>query len=109
MKSLDNEFTRYVILLSHVPGQTRTEELIRAHVAHLEKLDEKGQLILAGPFMDAKGGMVIIKATSYDEAKTIAESDPFIKSGAETFELRTWELSCRKNNHIGMGSLNETR
>ena len=97
-------FTRYVILLSHIPGKVRSEELVRAHVAHLEKLDSKGQLVLCGPFSDCNGGMVIIKASSYDEAKQIAESDPFIKSGTETYELRTLELSCKENNHMGMGS-----
>ena len=99
-----DEFTRYVYLLSHIPGKTRSEELIRAHVAHLELLDEKGQLILCGPFSDYNGGMVIIRASSYDEAKEIAESDPFVKSGAETYELRTLELSCKENNHMGMGN-----
>ncbi|MBU1936621.1 hypothetical protein KKG05_04415 [bacterium] len=97
-------FTRYVILLSHVPGTNLSRELVRAHVVHLEKLEEKGQLVLCGPFSDYKGGMIIIKAASYDEAKQIAESDPFVKSNAETYELRTLKLSCKENNHIGMGS-----
>ena len=99
-----NEFTRYVYMLSHIPGRTRSEDLVREHVAHLELLDEKGKLVLCGPFSDYNGGMVIINASSYEEAQQIAESDPFIKSGAETFELRTLELSCKENNHMGMGS-----
>ena len=104
MAENNNKFIRYVILLSHIPGKNRTEELIRAHVAHLERLEAKGQLVLCGPFQDHKGGMVVVKASSYDNAKTIAQSDPFIESGAETYELRTLELSCKENNHMGMGS-----
>ncbi len=98
------EFTRYVILLSHVPGVDLPRELVRAHVMYLERLDEKGQLVLCGPFSDYKGGMIIIKADSYDEAQQIAEADPFVKSNAETYELRTLKLSCKENNHMGMGS-----
>ncbi|MBA9087426.1 uncharacterized protein YciI [Fontibacillus solani] len=97
------EDIRYVILLSVVPGQKMTEELIRAHVQHLKQLDLEGKLELCGPFSDYRGGMVIIKASSYEEAKKIAESDPYIVSGVETYELRTWELSCEANNHMGMG------
>lgn len=102
MNRSDNDWIRYVILLSHT-GKKITEELIRSHVAHLKELDKKGKLILCGPFLNYKGGMVIIKATSYDEAKEIAESDPFVKKGVESYELRTLELSCKENKHLGMG------
>ncbi|MMZ59010.1 YciI-like protein [compost metagenome] len=98
-----DEDIRYVILLSVVPGKKMTEELIRAHVRHLKQLDLEGKLELCGPFSDYRGGMVIIKASSYEEAKNIAESDPYIVAGVETYELRTWELSCEANNHMGMG------
>lgn len=97
------EDIRYVILLSVVPGAEMTDDLIRAHVGHLKELDRQGRLVLCGPFTDYRGGMVIIKAASYEEAKAVAESDPYVKAGVETYELRTWELSCESNNHMGMG------
>ncbi|MNI93028.1 YciI-like protein [compost metagenome] len=80
-----------------------TEELIRAHVQHLKQLDREGKLVLCGPFTNYRGGMVIIKASSYEEAQKIAESDPYIIADVETYELRIWELSCEANNHMGMG------
>lgn len=98
----EDKWIRYVILLSH-SGKKITEELIRSHVAHLKELDRKGQLVLCGPFLDYKGGMVIIKASSYDEAKEIAESDPFVKESVEKYEIRALEVSCEENNHLGMG------
>ena len=51
---------------------------MRRHVAHLKQLERKGQLVLCGPFQDHKGGMVIVSVGSLDEAKAIAESDPFV-------------------------------
>lgn len=97
-----NKFIRYVILLTKT-GRSITEELIRAHVTHLKELDKKGQLVLCGPFLDYNGGMVIIKVTSFDEAKAIAESDPFVKESVESYKLRTLELSCKENNQLGIG------
>ncbi|MNW54072.1 YciI-like protein [compost metagenome] len=97
------EDIRYVILLSLASGREMTEELIRAHVQHLKQLDREGKLVLCGPFTNYRGGMVIIKASSYEEAQKIAESDPYIIAGVETYELRIWELSCEANNHMGMG------
>ncbi|MEK4509272.1 YciI family protein [Paenibacillus sp. FSL K6-2524] len=99
----NEEDLRYVILLSKVPGKEMTEELIRAHVQHLKQLDGQGKLELCGPFIGYRGGMVIIKADSFEEAKQIAEADPYVRAGVETYELRTWELSCEANNHMGMG------
>ena len=97
------KYTRYVYLLTHNPGLVKDMPLIKAHVAHLKMLDESHQLELCGPFTDFDGGMVILKNVNRDEAKTIAENDPFVVSGVESYELRTWELSCEENNHMGMG------
>lgn len=102
MNMNNDKFIRYVVLLSKT-GNNIPEELIKAHVAYLKELDVKGQLVLCGPFLDYKGGIVIIKAASYDEAKEIAESDPFVKKGVESYGLRTLQLSCKENKHLGMG------
>lgn len=102
MRTTAPEFIRYVILLSHA-DVPMTEPVIRAHVAHLKRLDQQGKLVMCGPFNDHKGGMVIVKAESLEEAKEIAEADPFVRQGVESYELRTWELSCEENNHLGMG------
>ncbi len=95
-------WTRYVIALSRT-DKPMTEALVRKHVAYLKQLDSQGRLVLCGPFQDHKGGMVIVRADSPEEAKAIAETDPFVREGAETCEVRAWELSCAENNHMGMG------
>ena len=72
-------------------------------MAHLKRLEDRGQLELCGPFPDHDGGMVVLRGVSEEEARAIAEADPFVASGAETFELRKLEVSCRDNKHLGMG------
>ncbi len=95
------DYIRYVILLSRVAEVT--EDLIKAHVNHLKDLEAKGNLVLCGPFLDYPGGIIIIKAESLTAAKAIAERDPFVSAGVQTYELRTMEVSSRDNNHLGMG------
>lgn len=97
----NREFTRFVILLTK-STQPFSEPLVRRHVKYLKELDREKRLVLCGPFVDHKGGMVIIKAGSMEEARKIAASDPFVLEGAETFEIRTWLLSCEENHHLGM-------
>jgi flavin reductase (DIM6/NTAB) family NADH-FMN oxidoreductase RutF/uncharacterized protein YciI len=97
-----DQWIRYVITLSRT-DMPMTEALVRRHVAHLQELDRLGRLVLCGPFKDHLGGMLIVRAGSLEEARDIAEADPFVREGAETFALREWELSCEENNHMGMG------
>lgn len=63
----------YVILLSPTNQDRRDMEIIRGHVKHLQELDRKGQLVLCGPFSDCPGGMVIVRASSREEAVLLAE------------------------------------
>lgn len=75
-------------------------ELVKAHVSHLKLLDQAGKLLLCGPFTDYPGGMVIFRAGTIDEAKLIADSDPFIASGFKSYELRTLELANADNDYL---------
>ena len=105
MEDWTNErFRRYVITLVRDPEVRRDDSVVRAHVAFLRELDAQGKLELAGPFEDGRGGMYILRVGSDQEARTIAESDPFVQTGlSKSFEARAWILSCEENNHQGMG------
>lgn len=94
---------RFAYFLSLARPERFDEALIRAHVAHLKDLEERGLLELCGPFPEHRGGMVILRGVTEAEARAIAAGDPFVTSGAETCEVRRLEVSCRENRHLGMG------
>ncbi|MGZ3687479.1 MAG: YciI family protein [Bdellovibrionota bacterium] len=94
-----DSFTRFVIVLHKVKDASK--ETIQRHIEHLAKLDQSGALILCGPFTDHPSGMVIVKAKSKDKATEIAQSDPFVREGVRTFEMRTWLIACRENGYLG--------
>lgn len=50
-----------------------------AHLQRLEALELKKKLILAGPFGDPSGSLIIFEAESLDEARLWAEGDPYIR------------------------------
>lgn len=95
-----DEYLLYVIILTKNPDQPFTNEVIRAHVEHIKTLDRSGKLVLCGPFLDWAGGMVVIRAGSVEEARAVAEADPFIQGGFETYEVRTLHRGCRENNYL---------
>ena len=94
---------RFVVLLHAVPGTARGEPLIRRHVAFLKTLEARGELDLAGPFVDGEGGMLVLKVEYPEQAEEIVGRDPFVLEGVARPEIRAWRLSNEDNNHLGMG------
>ncbi|BAD40633.1 YciI family protein [Symbiobacterium thermophilum] len=85
--------TCYMIRLTRRPGCVITDELMRAHRAHLKRLAEQGRLVLCGPFADRTGGMTVIRAASLAEAEAVAAADPLVASGMEDCEIREWIIT----------------
>ncbi|WP_139491198.1 YciI family protein [Brevibacillus dissolubilis] len=79
----------YVAMLPIIDQElnTRTRP---AHLAYINELFLEGKVVMAGPFTDKLGGMVIYKADSMEEAKALAEKDPAVTEGARTVEVREW-------------------
>ncbi|GAA0322399.1 hypothetical protein GCM10008967_11110 [Bacillus carboniphilus] len=62
------------------------------HLEYLENLKEQGKVFLKGPFTDGSGGLVIYEADSFEEAKELAENDPYVKLGVRRLDLREWKI-----------------
>ncbi|SDP20081.1 hypothetical protein SAMN04487897_14613 [Paenibacillus sp. yr247] len=79
----------YVALLPIVDADksARTQP---AHLAYINRLYLEGNVVMAGPFADGLSGMVLYRADSEEEARRLAEHDPFVLEGARTLELRAW-------------------
>ena len=87
----------YIYLMSN--QKNLNLEIVKKHVDHLQHLDKSGKLVLCGPFTDYAGGMVILNCENIEEARKIAESDPFIAEGYKTYELRSLEIANKENNY----------
>ncbi len=70
-----------------------------AHLAYQAELERSGNLAFAGPMSDESGdnmqgiGLIIYRAESFEEAKSLAEGDPMHASGARSFVLRRWLIN----------------
>ena len=93
----------YCILARDVPNSEPLRAKARqAHIERYRKLVEDGRLITAGPLanVDAPdpgpdgvaGSLTIAEFESLESARTWAESDPFVESGAyESVEVRPFK------------------
>lgn len=67
-----------------------------AHLEHQVKLEQEGILFAAGPLMAEDGsrrGLIVIRAGSYDEARKIADTDPFHAEGLREYTVDKWTVN----------------
>lgn len=69
------------------------ERVMSEHFAYLQRALRDGQLILAGPCVDAAFGIVIYRAGSLEEAQRFMEADPAIQHGLMTADLHEYRIS----------------
>ncbi|TXE04039.1 YciI family protein [Algoriphagus aquimarinus] len=71
--------------------QERTD-IQAGHMANINHLAEKGQLVIAGPFFgnEELRGLFFFAVESLEEAQKLTESDPAIKAGVLKMDLKEW-------------------
>lgn len=83
----------YLIRLTIIVDRAQYEPYLPAHLDYLRGLKQKRILLLSGPFADRSGGMVLIRAASREEAEAIAQNDPLVRNGVDTYEIREWVIT----------------
>jgi len=83
---------KYFAALLKMKDLQKNTDFHDQHIAFLQQKESEGKIFARGRFADSKGGMAIYMAASYEEALTIAENDPYVKSGARSLELYEWDM-----------------
>ena len=79
------------------PEKTPEVARIQAkHLAHIQKMVDSGDLLLAGPFLDGGElrGMFVFQVGSREEAEELANSDPAVKAGRLRVDVMTWYVKA---------------
>jgi hypothetical protein len=76
----------YALICNDKPGGLQLRLDTRPdHVAYLGGLNEQGILKIAGPLLDEDenphGSLVVVEAADKDEARGLADNDPYAKAG----------------------------
>lgn len=75
----------------------REQPSMGAHGAYMKRLFDEGRSFAAGPLTDTLGGIVIIRAASLDEAKSLLAQDPGVASGMFVAEAHAWSPAFRSD------------
>lgn len=86
------------VLITEPLRSPEIAEKLHEHLLGQIELEKKGIMFGAGPIQDEDKdeptrGMWIIRASSFEEARSIADQDVFHKSGLRTYKLYRWTLN----------------
>jgi hypothetical protein len=94
-KMLRRKFFAVLSKASATPEKLKA--LLPAHLEYMIGLEKRGVLFASGPLSDGAGppsgaGLSILRAANVEEARALAEADPFVSGGLRSFELKEWTI-----------------
>lgn len=89
--------TLYVITTTPARGPGM-QDVLPAHLDYQIQMERDGALFGAGPLFEEGAeapyaGMIIVRAKSEAEARTLADADPFHVAGLRHYSLNRWMLN----------------
>jgi uncharacterized protein YciI len=87
----------YVVLSKPVVAPDKLQPFLSAHLEYMIGLEKRGLVFASGPLADGPGpptgaGLTVLRAKDMNEARALAEADPFFVNGLRTFELKEWTV-----------------
>ncbi len=83
---------KFAAIIEYIQDKAKIAEIRPIHRQYLAELRQRNQLVVAGPFIDDSGGLIIYEAPSREEAETLLQADPFHKNGIFLkYQLRPWK------------------
>ncbi|SFB02409.1 Uncharacterized conserved protein YciI, contains a putative active-site phosphohistidine [Cohnella sp. OV330] len=79
----------FVVLLKTLDAD-KVDAHRETHIAFLEALRAEGSVVANGRLADGSGGLVIYRGESEAQIRALVENDPFVVSGARSYEIREW-------------------
>lgn len=82
---------KFAAIIEYIEDTAKVSKVRPAHRDYLTSLKAKGQLVLAGPFTDDSGALIVYEAGSKDEAERLLQGDPFHANGIfQNWRIRPW-------------------
>jgi uncharacterized protein len=94
-KMLQKKF--YILLSKPLVAPDKLQPFLSAHLEYMIGLEKRGLVFASGPLSDGPGpptglGLTVLRAKDADEARALAEGDPFFINKLRTFELKEWTV-----------------
>jgi len=87
----------FFVMSRTIVDRTRLGPVMLDHYRWIIGLEKQGVVFASGPLFKPDGsqgvGMTVFRVADFDEARTLAEGDPFVTSGAAGYALERWQIN----------------
>jgi hypothetical protein len=82
---------KFAAIIEYHPDSSKVSAARPPHRAYLAEIKRAGKLVVAGPFSDMTGGLIVYEAADAAEAEKLIKDDPFYAHGVfVNWTLRPW-------------------
>jgi uncharacterized protein YciI len=82
---------KFAAVIEYVHDKDKIAQVRPVHRQYLTTLKQNGQLVVAGPFTDDSGALIVYEAADAAEAEGFLKGDPFHQNGIfVSWVLRPW-------------------
>lgn len=83
---------KFAAVIEYISDAAKVNEHRPAHRAYLTKLIETNRLVVAGPFLDDYGALIVYEAADAAGAEELLKADPFHDAGIFVkWTMRPWK------------------
>lgn len=99
VKSLKDKMWKreYYVMFRTVVNPERIPSVMLQHYGWIIELEKRGDVFVSGPVSDREGnqaaGVTVFRAENWEQADQLAAGDPFVSSGAVSFEIKRWQIN----------------
>lgn len=88
---------QYFLMSRKLENPDRIPSVILQHYEWIIEMEKNGTVFLSGPVFEADGkqgaGLTVFRAESWEDAEEFAKEDPFVSSGAVSFQIQKWQIN----------------
>ena len=82
----------YLVFSKPAAPREEIRALAPDHAAWLRRQHAEGNVLISGPVTDGSGGIWVLRAGSREEAKALADSNPYHAKGVRQYEMFEWNV-----------------
>jgi uncharacterized protein YciI len=82
---------KFAAIIEYIQDRDKVQQIRPTHREYLKSLLAQGKLVVAGPFTDDSGALIVYEAATKEDAEQILRGDPFFHNGIfVSWYLRPW-------------------
>ena len=87
----------YYVMFRTVEDRSKIRPVLLDHYQWMIRLEKENKVLASGPMFKNDGtqgvGMTVFRCDSFTDAEALAAQDPFVVSGAVSFEVQRWQIN----------------